>query len=180
MRIANKIIPHYTYDDWVHWQGQWELIEGYPIAMSPTPIPAHQRVTSEIRTELTLALRKANCNHCRAYDPLDYKIAEDIILVPDILIICGEVKKKFLDFPPALVVEVLSPSTALRDRHTKFQLYEQQGVKYYLIIDADKKTVEVFVLKNTKYEVENTDTYAYAFALNDTCLITPDLTNIFK
>lgn len=70
------------------------------------------------------------------------------------------------------------PSTALRDRHTKFQLYEQQGVKYYLIADADKKTVEVFVLKNTKYEVENT--VSYAFALKNTCLITPDLTNIFK
>jgi len=74
MSIANKIVPHYTYEDWVHWEGKWELIEGYPIAMSPTPVPTHQRAASEIRTELILALRKAKCKNCRAYDPLDYKL----------------------------------------------------------------------------------------------------------
>ena len=121
MGIADKIIPHYTYDDWVHWEGKWELIEGHPIAMSPTPIPSHQRVAAELITELTLAVRNSKCNGCSVYDSLDYKITDDTILVPDILIICGEVKKKYLDFPPSLVVEIVSPSTALRDRHTKYQ-----------------------------------------------------------
>ncbi len=74
MGIAEKIIPHYTYDDWVHWEGVWELIDGHPMAMSPTPVPDHQRVASELRTELTLALRKSGCKHCRTYYPLDYKI----------------------------------------------------------------------------------------------------------
>ncbi len=123
MAIANKILPHYTYDDWIHWEGKWELIEGYPIAMSPTPVPTHQRVAAELRTELLLASRKSNCKKCRVYDPVDYKISDDTILVPDILIICGEVKKKYLDFPPSLLVEILSPATALRDRHTKFEIY---------------------------------------------------------
>ncbi|HEY5405478.1 MAG TPA: Uma2 family endonuclease [Ginsengibacter sp.] len=103
MAIANKIIPHYTYDDWVHWEGKWELIDGHPIAMNPTPVPAHQRVAAELRTELLLALRKSNCKKCRVYDPVDYKISDDTILVPDILIICGEVKKKYLDFAPSLL-----------------------------------------------------------------------------
>ena len=98
MGIADKIIPHYTYDDWVHWEGKWELIEGHPIAMSPTPVPAHQRVAAELRTELLLSLRKVNCKKCRVYDPVDYKISNDTILVPDVLIICGEIKKKYLDF----------------------------------------------------------------------------------
>ena len=65
MGIADKIIPHYTYDDWVHWEGKWELIEGHPIAMSPTPVPAHQRVAAELRTELLLSLRKVNCKKCQ-------------------------------------------------------------------------------------------------------------------
>ncbi len=52
MGLVNKILPHYTYDDYVHWEGHWELIEGHPIAMSPLPIPEHQRVASELRTEL--------------------------------------------------------------------------------------------------------------------------------
>ena len=179
MSIAHKIIPHYTYDDWVHWEGVWELIEGHPIAMSPTPIPYHQRVASEIRYSLMEAIKKQNCKHCRAYDPLDYKIANDTILVPDILIICGEVKKKFLDFAPTLVVEILSPATALRDRHTKYQLYEQQGVKYYLIVDADKRIIEVFALIGNEYSSQTYNEF-YTFTLMNECTITPDFSNIFN
>lgn len=162
----------------MHWEGQWELIEGHPIAMSPTPVPAHQRVAAELRTELVLALRKSGCKQCRAYDPLDYKISDDTILVPDILIICGEVKKKYLDFAPALVVEILSPATALRDRNTKYQLYEQQGVNYYLVVDTDKKTIEVYELTEGKYQLR-TD-HSYQFSFGDACSITPDFTNIFN
>lgn len=179
MGIAEKIIPHYTYDDWVHWEGKWELIEGYPIAMSPTPIPVHQRVAAELRGELWDALRKAKCKKCRAYDPLDYKIADDTILVPDILIICGEVKKKYLDFAPSLVVEILSTATALRDRHTKYEFYQQRGVKYYLIVDADKKDINVYMLENAEYSLQEIDD-SYVFHLNDECSITPDLSKIFE
>ena len=179
MSIAQKIIPHYTYDDWVHWEGVWELIEGHPIAMSPTPIPRHQRVAAELTTEFTLALRKTACKHCRAYQPLDYKIADDTILIPDILIICGEVKKKYLDFPPALVVEVISPATALRDRHTKFELYQQQSVSYYLIVDVDKKMIEIYHLENGAYLLQP-ETSAPEFILDKDCSISPDLKNVFN
>lgn len=67
------------------------------------------------------------------------------------MIVCKEIEKKFLDFTPVLVAEILSPSTALRDRHTKYELYEQQVVKYYLIIDADNTEVEVYQLIEEKY-----------------------------
>ena len=178
MGIADTIIPHYTYDDWVHWEGAWELLEGHPIAMSPTPVPSHQRVAAELRTELTLALRKSNCKKCRAYDPLDYKIANDTILVPDIMIVCGDIKKKYVDFPPDLIVEILSPATALRDRHTKYEIYQQQGVKYYLIVDADKKMIEVFAFVNDKYQLQK-GKGSHTFSITNNCIITPDLSNIF-
>lgn len=178
MGIADKIIPHYTYDDWINWEGKWELIEGHPIAMSPAPIPKHQLVAAELRTELVLALRKSKCKKCRVYDPVDYKISDDTILVPDILIICGHVKKNFLDFPPSLIVEILSPSTALRDRHTKFQFYEQQGVKYYLIVDINKMHVDIYTLENNKYQLAENDK-PYTFRFDNECSITPDLSNIF-
>ena len=41
------------------------------------------------------------------------------------------------DFAPALVVEVLSPSTAKRDRGAKFAAYEAHGVQEYWLIDPD-------------------------------------------
>ena len=52
MGIANKIIPHYTYEDWLQWEGKWELIEGHPIAMSPTPVPKHQRIAAALKYEI--------------------------------------------------------------------------------------------------------------------------------
>lgn len=178
MGIVNKILPHYTYDDWVNWEGKWELIEGIPFAMSPTPIPEHQRVAAEMQTELVLALRKAHCKKCRAYQPIDYKISDSTILQPDILIVCGEIRKKYLDFPPALIVEILSPSTALKDRHTKYELYQQQRVKYYLIVDFEKKTIEAYQLKNESYHLLSNDS-SYEFRLEENCSITPDFNNIF-
>jgi Uma2 family endonuclease len=178
MGIADKIIPHYTYEDYVHWEGRWELIEGHPIAMSPLPVPEHQRVASEIRTEFTIALRNAACENCHAYDPLDYKIDDDTILNPDILIVCGKIGKKYLDFPPVLVVEILSPSTTLRDRNTKYLIYEQQLVKYYLIVDADKKNFEIYQLIDGKYQLQQF-VNSFDFQLSNTCIIAPALAHIW-
>jgi hypothetical protein len=47
MGIATKILAHFTYDNWVQREGKWELIEGHPFAMSPTPVPAHQRAATD-------------------------------------------------------------------------------------------------------------------------------------
>lgn len=52
---------------------------------------------------------------------------------------------------PFLVVEVVSRSTAKRDRTDKKVGYAQIGVQIYLIADPDKKTLEVHTLKNGKY-----------------------------
>lgn len=177
MGIANKILPHYTFEDWLHWEGRWELIEGHPIAMSPSPLPEHQRIAAEMTTELTLSIRKAACKKCRVYHPMDYVIAQDTIVVPDLLIVCGDIRKKFLDFPPALIVEILSPSTALRDRNTKFELYQQQGVKYYLIVDAQAKELEVYQWENGAYKKE-TGADRFQFHVGD-CTIAPDFSKLF-
>ena len=57
-------------------------------------------------------------------------------------------------FPaPDLIVEILSKSTAKRDRGIKFQDYEAHGVIEYWIIDPKNKTFEQYVLKNKQYEL---------------------------
>jgi Uma2 family endonuclease len=178
MGLAEKYIPHYTYNDWIRWEGRWELIEGVPVAMSPMPLPEHQRVASELRTELTLALRKSGCKTCKAYDPLDYKIAEDVILVPDVLVVCGEINRSFLNFPPSLVIEILSRATEERDREVKYNYYEQDGVRFYLIVDTKKKTIEIFQLINGKYHLQPYRNN-FTFTLNDDCAITPEFANIW-
>ncbi len=45
---------------------------------------------------------------------------------------------------PDLVVEILSPSTAGRDRTIKLELYERQGVPEYWIVDPDEGVVDVW------------------------------------
>ena len=63
-------------------------------------------------------------------------------------------KKGMWKFPvPDLVVEVLSKSTEARDRGLKFEDYESHGVKEYWIIDADKETLEQYLYKNKKFEL---------------------------
>lgn len=152
MSNAVKILPHYTYDEWVQWEGHWELIDGIPYAMSPLPVPEHQRIAGNLHSEFRVPLK--SCNKCAVYQPIDYRVSDDTILQPDMLVVCGEITQKYLDFPPALVVEILSPATALKDRHTKYGIYESQGIKYYIIIAADKKEAEVYELLDGKYHLK--------------------------
>ena len=179
MRVSNKIIPHYTVADWKHWEGVWEPIDGHPIAMTPNPISGHQRLAAEMTTEFILSLRKSKCKSYKAYQSIDFVISADTILVPDILIVCGKITKKFLDFPSVLVVEILSPSTALRERNTKYQLYKAQGVKYYLMVDAEKETIEVFELSDGSYKPSSVKD-GYSFLLEDGCQIEPNFSTIFE
>jgi Uma2 family endonuclease len=149
---AATILPHYTYDDWVRWEGKWELIKGIPNAMSPAPVPKHQRISLNLSGEFRVPLKA--CNTCAAYQPIDYRVTDDTILQPDMLVVCGEITKPYLDFPPVLVVEILSPATALKDRHTKYGIYQSQGIKYYIIISPDKEEVEIYELIDGEYHLK--------------------------
>lgn len=123
-------MPHYTYEEYIRWEGQWELIEGIPYAMSPAPGPEHQFVAGNLHAEFRNALKTKGCD-CKVYQPIDYKISEDTILNPDLLLVCKPIAKAFLDFAPELIAEILSPATALKDRHTKFELYQHEKISYY-------------------------------------------------
>jgi len=48
MALKLKVLPNYTYDDYVQWEGKWEVIEGIPFAMSPAPRFNHQVAANTI------------------------------------------------------------------------------------------------------------------------------------
>jgi Uma2 family endonuclease len=52
---------------------------------------------------------------------------------------------------PDLVVEILSPSTAYRDRGHKFATYEAHGVSEYWLIDPEAAFIEVYRLEEGRY-----------------------------
>ena len=47
---------------------------------------------------------------------------------------------------PDWIVEIISPSTRKRDLETKYELYEESGVREYWVIHPNDQTVNVFVL----------------------------------
>ena len=178
MPIAGKYRPHYTYDDYSQWEGRWELIEGMPYAMSPAPAPLHQIVNGNLYTIFTTSLKRY-CNQCHAYPPIDWKIGEDTVVQPDLLIACRKIGKVFLDFTPQLTLEILSPSTSLKDRHEKFELYEQQGVHYYVIVDPKFRKIEIYELVEGKYQPVAINPASFDFILDD-CKASVDFTDTWE
>lgn len=143
-------LPRYTYEDYVHWQGHWELIYGVAYAMSPAPGIEHQAISQRIASELERALE--SCRECHALLPVDWKIDEETTVQPDNLVVCGDLEKKaYLSKAPALIFEVLSKSTAHKDRTTKFKLYEREGVQYYVLVDPQENIAKVYCLQDGLY-----------------------------
>ncbi len=169
MSAAIKVLPQYTFEDYQQWEGKWELIEGIPYSMSPAPLPKYQYIGNNIAYEFTKAVKSCrNKPKCKVYQPLDYKIGDRTVFQPDVLIVCKEIKKAYLNFAPALVVEILSPSTELIDRHTKYYAYGQQGIPYYLIIVPEEEMAEVYELENNEYKLRKKEHhFTYTFQLED-------------
>jgi Uma2 family endonuclease len=64
----------------------------------------------------------------------------------------ARLRAKTLKFPvPDFVCEVLSNSTAKRDRGVKFQDYEAHGVREYWIVNPERRELEQYVLEKERY-----------------------------
>ncbi len=179
MSLPDQIFKpeRYTYQDYLLWKGDWELVNGYPYAMAPSPIRNHQWFASKFIQKAGNELERliSNCK-CQTYADLDWVIDNDSVVRPDCMIVCGEFEEDFLNFPPKLIVEISSPSTKLRDRNTKFNLYEMKSVKFYIIAATETKKVEAFELISGKY-VAKTDTI---FQLAENCKIDFDIYSIWQ
>ncbi len=150
MSLALKYLPKYTYQDYECWEGDWELIEGIPYAMSPAPNLRHQVIGGEIYSAIKSSL--SNCSKCKVIYEVDWKINKETVVKPDLLITCKKIAGNHISSAPKLIVEILSPSTAIKDRNLKYELYESQGVKYYLIVDPTSERIEIYELKNKGYK----------------------------
>ena len=144
--LKKEDLPQYTYDDYIGWEGRWELIAGIPYAMVPAPAKKHQRINLKIAAQLDSLLE--NCELCVTYLPIDWQIDENTVVQPDVLIVCGDnLDETKLSITPVLVFEILSPSTDRKDRIIKYRLYENAGVKYYCIVEPETKSADIFELK---------------------------------
>ena len=155
MSLPDQIFKpeRYTYQDYLLWKGDWELVNGYPYAMAPSPIKDHQWFGKTFirKIENKFEENGSNCN-CQAFYELDWIVDEESVVRPDCVVLCdAPISDNYITTPPSLIVEISSRSTKLRDRNTKYNLYEIKAVKYYVIADTENKTVEVFELISNKY-----------------------------
>jgi len=168
---------NYTKDDYALWEGDWELIYGQPYAMSPSPMYGHQFVNMKISRQLDEQLD--NCKNCNAIFEMDVEFSADTILRPDCMVICYEPVDRVTK-APEIVFEVISKSTAKRDESIKFEVYQDEGVKYYILAYPDNKKAKVYKLHEGKYvKVADFTDEKYTFEL-DKCNIDFDFGFIWK
>ncbi len=93
------------------------------------------------------AVDAAGC-HAVVLHELDWIVSDDTVVRPDVSLVCGDAPAKYIMQPPCLVVEVLSESTRERDMGYKKQLYQREGVRYYMTIDPDVEKAELVLFRD--------------------------------
>lgn len=169
--------PRYTYNDYKNWKEDWELIDGYPLQLLPSASQKHSKIQGQLIYQGIGALerKKDNCN-CALFQELDWKINDDTVVRPDIMVVCGEPKEDYLNFPPVLIIEILSPNNLRNDRVIKFDLYRENGVKFYIMIDVQNDVAEVYELIDNFYKQVDKN----IFRISNGCEIEFDFLKIWK
>ena len=155
MVTAPKQPMVYSYRDYCGWPDdeRWELIDGMAYNMVPAPSTQHQRVSGRIFQALRGQLAGAGSACELFYSPFDVILDETNVVQPDLLLICDPTKivDEGCRGTPDLVIEILSPSTALRDQREKRELYQRFGVADYLLVDPIHKVVQHLSLQGDQY-----------------------------
>ena len=143
----------FTWDDYRSWgdEQRWEILDGEAYAMSPAPTTRHQYVHREIFSALCAHFRGRKCSAFSS--PIDVKLSDVDVVQPDIVVVCRpeQIKRTHVEGAPTLVVEILSPSTAQRDRGVKMDAYAEAGVREVWLVTPWPPCVEVFVLDGPTY-----------------------------
>ena len=138
-----------TYDDFVLFPDdglRHEIIDGAHY-LTPSPNQRHQ----ELVLRLCLALGnfvEDRPDRGRVFlSPFDVVFSFHDIVEPDLVFVAPDqldiLTDKNIQGTPALVVEILSPSTRKRDEQIKRRLYERAGVREYWVVDPERNTVAI-------------------------------------
>ncbi|MCX7841199.1 MAG: Uma2 family endonuclease, partial [Anaerolineae bacterium] len=119
------------------------------------PKTKHQRVSINLAIALATFVRRGNLGEVLTA-PIDVRMGEWADPVqPDILFIqqdrLGIIKENWIEGAPDLIVEILSPSSWLDDRRTKYRVYAKAGVREYWLVEPERCQIEIFVLRGSDY-----------------------------
>lgn len=119
-----------------------ELIYGR-FYVSPSPSVLHQMVVLLLAEKLRQIAPKVRYGVFVA--PLDVNLFDHSVTQPDLFYIASSNRRivaERIEGAPDLIVEVLSPRTARRDRGEKLRLYAEAGVREYWIFDPPERQIE--------------------------------------
>jgi Uma2 family endonuclease len=146
----------FTYRDYLLLpeEKRYELIEG-ELFMVPSPGLSHQKLVGKLYRLLSEFVEGRNLGVV-IVGPFDVVLSEEDVVQPDILFLSGDriqlLTERNLQGPPDLVIEVLSPATAQRDRELKGKLYARAGVQEYWLVDPQERSIQVLVLREEGYQ----------------------------
>ncbi len=153
----------YTADDYFELpEGEpVELLRGRLISTTPTPTPRHQIVVMRVCVLLDQCARQ---ERGIAIHRCDVVLDAHTVAQPDVLYLRADRLDQIGDWingPPNLLVEILSPSSAARDRVEKLDLYAAAGVPEYWIVDPETHIFEFHILDGATYRVTAKDSGVY-------------------
>ncbi|MFN8356986.1 MAG: Uma2 family endonuclease [Spirosomataceae bacterium] len=134
----------------------YELINDELFKM-PTPSAIHQEISANLDFLMQSFVRHNQLGKLFTA-PLDVLLDSTTVVEPDLFFIENSKRsiiKQHVEGVPDLVVEIISPSSYIRDTITKKELYERFGIKEYWLIDPANQVIEVFVLENGKFQLHN-------------------------
>jgi len=193
---------YYTYKDSLDWDEdeRWELFDGVlngdarmrqdpktGVWMMASASVNHQTIARELILQFGAFLRGKPCQLLPEITVRPFPQPDDndkTFFVPDLVVVCdkAQLTAQACLGAPALVIEILSPSTASNDLVYKLNKYRQAGVREYWVVDPVKKLVNVFLLAGdgshyltTTYSPD--DTPALAVSVLPGCVI--DLRAVF-
>jgi Uma2 family endonuclease len=144
---AQRIEP-YTYQQYLNSPAdeRLEIINGTTYDMSPSPTVKHQTIVGHFFGIAREYFRGKECKPFVA--PMDVVLDEINVVEPDVFVVCDRSKigDANIKGAPDLIIEVLSPSTSLKDRREKKNIYQQHGVREYIIVNPLDETAERFHL----------------------------------
>ena len=153
----------YTYADYLlwHFKERVELIKGKIFKMSPAPSSFHQDISWNLSREIDKVFRKTSCKMYAA--PFDVRLINfkestadnqiTTVVQPDLCVICdrNKIDERGCIGAPDLIIEILSPGNSKKEMDIKYDLYEENGVREYWIVNPTVQTISIFVLQNNKY-----------------------------
>ena len=138
----------------------YEIIGGEKF-MAPSPGWGHVNVTANL---IKLIGNYASINKLGvvAPDNFDVHLPDGNVFQPDFIFISAEnakllfqSKENTIHGVPDMVAEIFSKSTMKRDLGIKKDIYERNGVKEFWIIDPWSENIQVYLLRDGKYFLDN-------------------------